>query len=95
MHRTPVLPDLPCEAPWLHDDFHRGKPDVCKAPLTRAFEGAESPQGLAYAVDAGGQLVGGWVRPPHGAPPVKVRAVRGPEGARGGPVAATRAGRRG
>lgn len=64
-HRTPVLPDLPCETAWLHanrvDDGRRAPEAVCRPPVLTG-EPWVSPLPVPYLADERGELVGGWVQ---------------------------------
>lgn len=61
-HRTPVLPDLPCETAWLHanrvDDGRRAPEAVCRPPVLTG-EPWVSPLPVPYLADERGELVGG------------------------------------
>jgi hypothetical protein len=59
--RIMVLPDLPCETPWLYSVGELSNPDfntsLCLAPLTAS----EVSWNLQYPVDPStGELIGGW-----------------------------------
>ena len=65
-HRTPVLPDVPCQTEWLHRPNVNPAPTVrdpskvCEAPLLNGNDPFAYPTPVPYPADERGELIGGW-----------------------------------